>query len=140
MWELCGMSRNEAGLNKLLDELPAIREEFWSNVNVPGSGEELNQSLERAGRVADFLELAELLATDALHRDESCGAHFREESQTADGEALREDDRFAYVAGWEWGGDKGPQEPVTSGPLPRPVLHKEPLRFEYVQLSQRSYK
>jgi succinate dehydrogenase / fumarate reductase flavoprotein subunit len=140
MWEYCGMARNEEGLEKLLDQLPTLREEFWRDVNVPGTGEELNQSLEKAGRVADFMELAELLATDALHRRESCGGHFREESQTPDGEALRDDEHFSYVAAWEWGGEKGAQTPVTSGPLPKPVLHKEPLEFEYVHLAQRSYQ
>jgi succinate dehydrogenase / fumarate reductase, flavoprotein subunit len=140
MWEQCGMARNEDGLNKLLDDLPAIREEFWRDVNVPGRGAELNQSLEKAGRVADFMEMAELLATDALHRRESCGGHFREESQTPEGEALRDDDHFSYAAAWEWGGEKGAQAPVTSGALPQPVLHKEPLEFEYVHLAQRSYK
>jgi len=139
MWEHCGMARNEAGLEKLLDELPSVREEFWRDVKVAGSGEELNQSLEKAGRVADFMELAELLATDALHRRESCGGHFREESQTPEGEALRDDDHYAYVGAWGWGGDLT-SEPVTSGPLPTPVLHKERLEFENVHLSQRSYK
>jgi succinate dehydrogenase / fumarate reductase flavoprotein subunit len=139
MWERCGMARNEEGLTKVLDDLPTLREEFWSDVNVPGSDLELNQSLEKAGRVADFLELAELLAIDALHRRESCGSHFREEFQTKDGEALRNDDEFSYVAAWEWGGEKENAAPVTSGPIPKPVLQKEPLRFEYVHLSQRSY-
>jgi len=139
MWERCGMARNEEGLTKLLDDLPTLREEFWRDVNVPGSDLELNQSLEKAGRVADFLELAELLATDAIHRRESCGGHFREEFQTKDGEALRNDDEFSYVAAWEWGGEKGNAAPVTSGPIPKPVLLKEPLAFEYVHLSQRSY-
>ena len=134
------MARNAEGLNKLLDQLPTVREEFWRDVNVTGVEQELNQSLEKAGRVADFLELAELLATDALHREESCGGHFREESQTPDGEALRDDEPFAYVGAWEWGGDKDRYEPVTAGPLPTPVLHKEPLEFEHVHLSQRSYK
>jgi succinate dehydrogenase / fumarate reductase flavoprotein subunit len=129
MWDYCGMARNEAGLKKALERIPQIREEFWQNVNVPGSHAELNQALEKAGRVADFLELAELMCIDALHREESCGGHFREESQTPDGEALRDDDRFAYVAAWEYGG-----EPSA------PKLHKEPLAFEYVKLAQRSYK
>jgi succinate dehydrogenase / fumarate reductase flavoprotein subunit len=140
MWELCGMARNEEGLNKLLDQLPIVREEFWSDVNVTGGELELNQALEKAGRVADFLELAELLATDALHRRESCGGHFREESQTPEGEALRDDEHYAYVGAWEWAGEKDDYGPVSSGPLPKPVLHKEPLEFEYVHLSQRSYK
>ena len=128
VWEYCGMSRTEEGLKEALDRIPKLREEFWSDVRVPGENAELNQSLEKAGRVADFFELAELMCTDALHRRESCGGHFREESQTPDGEALRIDDEFAYVAAWEWNnGD-------------RPILHKEPLNFEYVHLSQRSYK
>ncbi|MDQ1396028.1 MAG: succinate dehydrogenase / fumarate reductase, flavoprotein subunit, partial [Acidimicrobiaceae bacterium] len=129
VWEHCGMARNEAGLNKAIDRIPELREEFWGNVTVPGTGAELNQSLEKAGRVADFFEMAELMCIDALHRGESCGGHFREESQTPEGEALRDDDQYAYVAAWEYG--------ETSG---RPVLHKEPLEFEYVHLSQRSYK
>ncbi|HEX5366867.1 MAG TPA: fumarate reductase/succinate dehydrogenase flavoprotein subunit [Acidimicrobiales bacterium] len=128
MWEHCGMSRNRAGLEKALSEIPALREEFWKDVRVLG-GPALNQSLEKATRVADFFELAELMVRDALHREESCGGHFREESQTEDGEALRDDDRFAYVAAWEWTG-KGSE----------PVLHQEPLQFEYVKLTQRSYK
>jgi succinate dehydrogenase / fumarate reductase flavoprotein subunit len=128
LWEYCGMARNDAGLRKCLDEIPRIESEFWSNVNVPGTGAELNQSLEKAGRVADFFELAKLMVTDALHRTESCGGHFREESQTPDGEALRDDDHFAYVAAWGY----SPQGP--------PVLHKEPLEFHEVHLTQRSYK
>ncbi len=140
VWEYCGMARSDNGLHKLLDELPAMREEFWKNVNVPGSADEVNQSLEKAGRVSDFLELAELMATDALHRTESCGGHFREESQTPEGEALRDDDHFAYSAAWGWGGDNDHLTPADQGPLPAPVLNKEPLDFEYVHLSQRSYK
>jgi succinate dehydrogenase / fumarate reductase flavoprotein subunit len=129
MWDYCGMSRNEAGLRKALELIPPLREEFWNNVNVPGSDEHLNQALEKAGRVADFFELAELMCIDALHRTESCGGHFREESQTPDGEALRDDEHFAYVAAWEYGGDREP-----------PMLHREQLIFENVKLSQRSYK
>jgi succinate dehydrogenase / fumarate reductase flavoprotein subunit len=129
MWEKCGMARNETGLREALAEIPALREEFWRTVTVPGTGQELNQALEKAGRVADFLEFAELVCLDALHRTESCGGHFREESQTADGEALRDDAHFAYVAAWEYAG-KGTA----------PVLNKEPLEFDNVQLSQRSYK
>jgi succinate dehydrogenase / fumarate reductase flavoprotein subunit len=106
-----------------------LKKEFWSDVNVLGSNEELNQALERAGRVADFFELGELMCIDALVRRESCGGHFRVESQTADGEALRDDDEFAYVSAWEFGGDDR-----------RPILHKEPLAYEYVELKQRSYK
>jgi succinate dehydrogenase / fumarate reductase flavoprotein subunit len=129
MWELCGMARNEDGLRKALTEIPALREDFWKNVRVLGDNEEPNQALEKAGRVADFLELAELLVLDALHRQESCGGHFREESQTEDGEAKRDDERFSYVAAWQYTGNLG-----------RPVLHKEPLVFEHVKPTVRSYK
>jgi succinate dehydrogenase / fumarate reductase flavoprotein subunit len=129
MWEYCGMSRNEAGLKLALKKIPELRQEFWRDVNVPGSDVELNQALEKAGRVADFLELAELMCIDALHRTESCGAHFREESQTPDGEALRDDANFAYVAAWQYAGDNR-----------APILNKEPLVYENVKLSQRSYK
>jgi len=129
MWEYCGMARNAEGLRTALELIPALREEFWQDLLVPGTGEELNQELERAGRVADFLELAELMCIDALHREESCGGHFRLEHQTRDGEALRHDDRFAYVAAWEYAGDSA-----------APVLHKEPLVFENVALATRSYK
>jgi succinate dehydrogenase / fumarate reductase flavoprotein subunit len=129
MWEYCGMSRNEAGLKLALAKIPELRQEFWRDVNVPGSDVELNQALEKAGRVADFFELAELMCIDALHRTESCGAHFREESQTPDGEALRDDANFAYVAAWQYAGDGR-----------APILNKEPLVFENVKLSQRSYK
>ena len=129
MWDYCGMSRNETGLKLALQRIPQLRSEFWHDVNVPGSGVELNQSLERAGRVADFLELGELICIDALHRTESCGGHFREESQTPDGEALRDDANFSYVAAWEYAG-----EGVS------PILNMEPLVFENVKLSQRSYK
>ncbi|TDC37196.1 fumarate reductase/succinate dehydrogenase flavoprotein subunit [Micromonospora sp. KC213] len=129
MWEHCGMERTEAGLRKAIDEIRALREQFWQRVRVPGDGEGLNQSLEKAGRVADFFELAELMCVDALHREESCGGHFRAEHQTPDGEAQRDDDRFAYVAAWEY---TGTGEPA--------VLHKEDLKFEYVHPTQRSYK
>jgi succinate dehydrogenase / fumarate reductase flavoprotein subunit len=129
MWDKCGMARNEKGLREALTRIPELREEFWRNVNVPGSDAELNQALEKAGRVADFLELGELICRDALHREESCGGHFREEYQTEDGEALRNDERFAYVAAWEY-----------TGLDAEPRLHKEPLEFEYVHLAQRSYK
>jgi len=128
MWDYCGMARNRTGLEKALSEIPALREEFWKDVRVLGDGP-MNQSLERAGRVADFFELGELMVRDALEREESCGGHFREESQTEDGEALRDDDRFAHVAAWEWGGDPG-----------RSIRHQEELHFENVHLSQRSYK
>jgi succinate dehydrogenase / fumarate reductase, flavoprotein subunit len=129
LWEDCGMARNATGLKRALGRIPELREEFWRNVNVPGSDAELNQALEKAGRVADFLEFAELMCTDALHREESCGGHFREEYQTPDGEAQRDDSRFAYAAAWEFRG-------VGNAP----VLCKEPLTFEYVPLTQRSYK
>ena len=128
MWEHCGMERSDAGLRKAIAEIRALREQFWQRVRVPGDGEGLNQSLEKAGRVADFFELAELMCVDALHREESCGGHFRAEYQTPDGEAQRDDDRFAYVAAWEYTGTG------------EPVLHKEDLTFEYVHPSQRSYK
>ncbi len=129
MWEHCGMGRNENGLRKALGRIPALREEFWKNVNVLGGGEEMNQSLERAGRVADFLEFAELMCQDALGRNESCGGHFREEYQTPEGEAQRNDKDFCYVAAWEF---KGVGQP--------PMLHKEPLVYETAKLSERSYK
>ncbi|MFI7551074.1 fumarate reductase/succinate dehydrogenase flavoprotein subunit [Micromonospora sediminimaris] len=129
MWEHCGMERSEAGLRKAIDEIRALREQFWQRVRVPGNGEGLNQSLEKAGRVADFFELAELMCIDALHREESCGGHFRAEHQTPEGEAQRDDDRFAYVAAWEF--------TATGEPS---VLHKEDLNFEYVHPTQRSYK
>ncbi|WP_420209059.1 fumarate reductase/succinate dehydrogenase flavoprotein subunit [Candidatus Electronema sp. JC] len=129
LWDHCDMARNKAGLLKALAEIPQIREEFWQHVYVPGSGEDLNQSLERAGRVADFLEFAETMVLDALEREESCGCHLREESQTEDGEALRDDANFSHVAVWEYQGEGK-----------RPALHKEPLRFEAVDVVQRSYK
>jgi succinate dehydrogenase / fumarate reductase flavoprotein subunit len=129
LWEDCGMARNADGLRRALGKIPELREEFWNNVNVPGSATELNQALEKAGRVADFLEFAELMCTDALHREESCGGHFREEHQTPDGEAQRDDSKFAYAAAWEF-----------TGVGNAPVLHKEPLVFENVPLTQRSYK
>lgn len=129
MWEYCGMERTEEGLTKAIGLIQALREEFWTRVKVPGVGAELNQNLERAGRVADFFELAELMCVDALHRAESCGGHFRGESQTEDGEALRHDDEFSYVAAWEFAGTGA-----------APTLHKEDLNFEYVHPTQRSYK
>jgi succinate dehydrogenase / fumarate reductase flavoprotein subunit len=129
MWDKCGMGRNEAGLKEAKEKIPKIREEFWQNVKVPGDTGEFNQELEKAGRVADFLEFAEVMVTDALQREESCGGHFREEHQTEEGEAKRNDEDFAYVAAWEF---KGVGE--------EPVLHKEPLTFENVKLTQRSYK
>jgi succinate dehydrogenase / fumarate reductase flavoprotein subunit len=129
MWNNAGMARSEAGLREALARIPALREEFWSNLRVTGENESINQSLERAGRVADFLELAQLLCIDALHRTESCGAHFRVESQTEEGEALRDDERFAYVAAWHYAGEGK-----------KPILRKEPLHFENVHLAVRSYK
>jgi succinate dehydrogenase / fumarate reductase, flavoprotein subunit len=129
MWDYVGMSRNDAGLRKAIAEIPRLRDEFWGSVSVPGRPDNLNPSLEHAGRVADYLEFAELLAIDALHRTESCGGHFREESQTPDGEALRDDEQFSYVAAWEYTGVGKP-----------PVLHKESLVFEEVHPTQRSYK
>ncbi|MDX9749456.1 MAG: fumarate reductase/succinate dehydrogenase flavoprotein subunit [Flavobacteriales bacterium] len=133
MWDKCGMARNAQGLQEAIQEIRALREDFWKNVRVPGKAGEFNQELEKAGRVADYLELGELMCMDALHRNESCGGHFREESQELDGpqkgEAKRDDDNFAYVAAWEWLGEAGKAE-----------LHKEPLVFEEVKLTQRSYK
>lgn len=129
MWEYCGMSRNDAGLKTAKKKIQDLRAEFWSNVDVLGSANELNMELEKAGRVADFLELGELMVDDALNRTESCGGHFREESQTPDGEALRKDDEFSYVSAWEYKGDNQPEE-----------LHKEVLDYEFVKRTQRSYK
>ncbi len=123
------MARNEQGLKRALEKIPELRAEFWENVRVPGENEEINQALERAGRVADFLELAELMCLDALHRTESCGGHFREESQTPEGEALRDDEHFSYVAAWQFNGNGN-----------APVLHQEPLTFEYVHPAARSYQ
>lgn len=129
MWEYCGMSRTEEGLKKAKEKIQAIKKEFWENVTVLGSSNELNMELEKAGRVADFIELGELMVDDALHRSESCGGHFREESSTPDGEALRNDDEFAFVSAWAFGGEGMPSE-----------LHKEQLLYENVKLTQRSYK
>jgi succinate dehydrogenase / fumarate reductase flavoprotein subunit len=129
MWDHCGMERTEEGLSQAIGEIRDLRERFWQRVQVPGGDEGINQSLERAGRVADFFELAELMCVDALHRRESCGGHFRAESQSADGEAQRDDDAFGYVAAWEFTGADRP-----------PVLHREELTFSYVHPSQRSYK
>ncbi|BAK34670.1 succinate dehydrogenase flavoprotein subunit [Microlunatus phosphovorus NM-1] len=129
MWEYCGMERTEEGLRKAITRIRELKAEFWADVKVLGTNDELNQALERAGRVADFFELGELMCIDALVRRESCGGHFRAESQTEDGEALRHDDEFAYVSAWEFGGDGG-----------KPILHKEPLEYEYVEMKQRSYK
>jgi succinate dehydrogenase / fumarate reductase flavoprotein subunit len=129
LWEYCGMARTAAGLREALEKIAALRAEFWRGVKVLGTGEELNQSLEKAGRVGDFFELAELMCLDALERNESCGGHFREEYQTPDGEALRNDAEYSYVAAWQYRGEGQP-----------PELHKEPLHFDYVHPSQRSYK
>jgi succinate dehydrogenase / fumarate reductase flavoprotein subunit len=129
MWDYCGMSRNAEGLRKAISRIPELRAEFWDNVKVPGVNEDLNQSLEKAGRVADFFELAELMCIDALHRNESCGGHFREEYQTPEGEALRDDEHYAYAAAWGF-----------AGVGERPVLHKEPLTFDYVHPAQRDYR
>jgi succinate dehydrogenase / fumarate reductase flavoprotein subunit len=129
VWDNCGMARSTESLEKAIAEIPALREEFWNDVRILGEGDTLNQSLEKAGRVADFLEFGELMCRDALHREESCGGHFRVEHQTEDGEALRNDDDFAYVAAWEYTGDHA-----------SPALHKEQLEFENVHLAQRSYK
>jgi succinate dehydrogenase / fumarate reductase flavoprotein subunit len=129
MWNLCGMERTEQSLNEALRRIPELRAEFWKDARVLGDANDLNQSLELAGRVADFLEMGELLCTDALNRNESCGGHFRGEYQTPDGEALRNDEDYAYVAAWQYTGEDS-----------APLLNKEPLNFEYVHLSQRSYK
>jgi succinate dehydrogenase / fumarate reductase flavoprotein subunit len=129
MWDHCGMARTAEGLTFAKEEIQKLKAEFWSNVKVMGENEELNQSLEKANRVADFLELGELMVTDALARNESCGGHFREEYQTPEGEALRDDENFAFVSSWEFKGDNIEEE-----------LHKEELVFENVKLTQRSYK
>jgi succinate dehydrogenase / fumarate reductase flavoprotein subunit len=129
MWEFCGMERTEDGLKKAIDLIRTLRDDFWRNVKVLGTADSMNQSLEKAGRIADFLELGELMCIDALNRRESCGGHFRAESQTEDGEALRHDDQYSYVAAWEWAGEGE-----------KPVLHKENLVYEFVEMKQRSYK
>ncbi len=129
IWDYCGMARNEKGLKEAIAKVRALKKEFWENVNVLGSDGELNQSLEKAGRVADFIELGELMCIDALDRKESCGGHFREEYQTPEGEAQRDDENYAYAAAWEYAGEGK-----------EPILNKEKLTFEYVHPSQRSYK
>ena len=134
MWDYCGMERSEEGLKHAIEEIRKLKAEFWSDLRLLGSAESLNQSLEKAGRIADFLELGELMCIDALNRAESCGCHFRSESQTEDGEALRNDDEFAYVAAWEFGGG------ADGEPMQPPVLHKEDLLFTSIELKQRSYK
>jgi succinate dehydrogenase / fumarate reductase flavoprotein subunit len=129
VWEYCGMARNRTGLEKALSEIPALRDEFRKNVKVLGTDNSVNETLEKVNRVDDFMEMAELKVRDALHREESCGGHFREEHQTEEGEALRDDENFAYVGAWEWNGADD-----------EPTLHKEHLTFEHVPLTQRSYK
>jgi succinate dehydrogenase / fumarate reductase flavoprotein subunit len=129
MWTGCGMARTKQSLEKALKEIPALRAEFWANVNVPGSADSLNQALERAGRVADFLELGELMCLDALTREESCGGHFREEYQYPDGECKRDDEKFGHVAAWEYQGEGQ-----------APLRNVEPLNYEFVKTSVRSYK
>jgi succinate dehydrogenase / fumarate reductase flavoprotein subunit len=129
VWDNCGMARSDASLRKALARIPELRDEFWHNLHIVGGEDELNQALEKANRISDFMEIAELMCIDALDRTESCGGHFRVESQTPEGEAKRDDVNFSYTAAWEW-----------QGISQAPVLHKEPLTFEYVPLSQRSYK
>lgn len=129
MWDYCGMVRNEEGLKKAANMVRELKEEFWTDLKISGSLSDLNQELEKAGRVADFFELANLMITDALNRTESCGAHFREESQTPDGEAKRDDENFSYVAAWEFAGDDNPH-----------TLYKEELKFKEVEVKVRSYK
>ena len=129
MWDNCGMARSDKGLRKALARIPELHEEFWHNLRIVGGDDELNQALEKANRISDFLELAQLMCLDGLNRTESCGGHFRVESQTAEGEAKRDDAHFSYTAAWEW-----------KGPGQAPALHKEPLTFKYIPLSQRSYK
>jgi succinate dehydrogenase / fumarate reductase flavoprotein subunit len=128
MWEKCGMARNDRGLKEAIEEIRALKKEFWSNVRIPGRMDGFNSELDKAGRVADFIELGELICTDALNREESCGGHFREESQTPDGEALRHDDRFMFVSAWEYKGDSSWE------------LHKEDLNYEVIKPTQRNYK
>ena len=129
LWERVGISRHEAGLKHAIVEISNLRSEFWEDAMIPGNGETLNKNLEFAGRVADYLELGELMARDALHRQESCGVHFREESQTQEGETKRDDEKYSYVAAWEYAYNARD-----------PILHKEPLTFENVELTQRSYR
>lgn len=128
MWDKCGMARNAKGLTEAIEEIRALRKEFWSDVRVPGTTGSFNPELEKAGRVADFIELGELMCIDALNRNESCGGHFREEYQTPEGEALRDDENYSYVAAWEYFGDT------------QFKLHKEELKFENIKVAQRSYK
>lgn len=128
MWDKCGMARNAEGLKQAIADIQQLKKDFWSQVRIPGEVQEMNPELDKAGRVADFIELGELMCVDALHREESCGGHFREESQTAEGEAMRDDERFMYVANWEFKGEHQWE------------LHKEILNYEVVKPSQRSYK
>ncbi len=129
MWEFVGMARNKEGLEKAIVMIRELKSKFWKDLKIPGEKEDLNQELEKANRVADFLEIGELMAIDALHREESCGGHFREEYQTGEGEALRNDKDFTYVAAWEYKGENA-----------EPALHKEPLVFENIEVKQRDYK
>jgi succinate dehydrogenase / fumarate reductase flavoprotein subunit len=129
MWDECGMARSEQGLKKAIEDIRALRQSFWEQVKIPGTDQEYNPELDKALRVADFLELGELMCVDALTRNESCGGHFREEYQTPEGEALRDDDNFAFVSAWEFTGDPGKAQ-----------LHKEELKYENIKLVQRSYK
>ena len=129
MWEYVGMARTEEGLKKAISEIQALREEFWKTVRVPGTNEEFNQELEKALRLVDFFDIGELMARDALNRRESCGGHFREEMQTEEGETLRDDENFMYVAAWEYKGENA-----------KPCLHKEPLKFENIKIATRNYK
>jgi succinate dehydrogenase / fumarate reductase flavoprotein subunit len=129
MWDKCGMARNAEGLKEAITEIQQIRKEFWSDVRVTGTADEFNPELEKAGRVADFIELGELMCKDALDRNESCGGHFREEFQTEEGEAMRDDEKFAYVSNWEFKGLDA-----------EPSLHKEELKYENIKIAQRSYK
>ncbi|HPW87434.1 MAG TPA: fumarate reductase/succinate dehydrogenase flavoprotein subunit, partial [Chitinophagales bacterium] len=128
MWDKCGMARNAEGLKQAIEEIQALKKEFWSDVKIPGSIEEFNPELDKAGRVADFIELGELMCKDALNRNESCGGHFREESQTEEGEALRDDENYKYVAAWEYKSDSNWE------------LHKEELVYENIKIAARSYK
>ena len=128
MWDLVGMARTKESLQEALDKIPKIKDKFWNDLYIPGESNTLNKSLEHAGRLADFLELGELMALDALNREESCGAHFREEYQTEEGEPLRNDDKFAYVSAWEYNSDS------------MPILHKENLDYKFVKMTQRNYK
>ena len=130
MWNKVGMARNEAGLKEAIVEIDEIKKEFWKEVKVPGTSESFNQELEKAIRVADFIELGQLMAIDALNRNESCGGHFREEYQDAEGETLRDDVNYKYVAAWEYQGDD----------IKKEILNKEPLNYEFIKIAERNYK